>query len=77
LSCQNYFNKNLILNAFRLLYIIILKMTDFWKASNKIPVQQTSVRLPSTNGLNYSAGQEIRLSIPEDITYFNPSGNLP
>ena len=49
-------------------------MTDFWKASNKIPVQQTSVRLPSTNGLNYSAGQEIRLSIPEDITYFNPSG---
>ena len=49
---------------------------SYWDASNKIPVKQTSVRLPSINGLNYRPGQEIRLSIPEDITYFNPEGTF-
>ena len=49
-------------------------MSSFWEASSKIPVEQTTVRLASTNGLTYSAGQEIRLTIPQDIRYFNPSG---
>tara|TARA_R110000737_G_scaffold200261_1_gene219846 strand:+ start:974 stop:2740 length:1767 start_codon:yes stop_codon:yes gene_type:complete len=49
-------------------------MSQFWEATSKIPVEQTTVRLASTNGLTYSAGQEIRLTIPQDITYFNPSG---
>lgn len=49
-------------------------MSSFWEATSKIPVEQTTVRLASTNGLTYSAGQEIRLTIPQDITYFNPSG---
>ena len=33
---------------------------SLFEAENKIPTEQLSVSLPSVNGLNYSATQEIR-----------------
>tara|TARA_R110002167_G_scaffold138624_3_gene325947 strand:+ start:236 stop:2023 length:1788 start_codon:yes stop_codon:yes gene_type:complete len=45
---------------------------SLFEAENKIPTEQMSVSLPSVNGLNYSATQEIRFEIPDNIEYFNP-----
>ena len=36
---------------------------SYWMSDEKIPVEQKSVRIPSENGLEYIAGQEIRLRI--------------
>lgn len=47
---------------------------SFWEASDKIPVSQTKIAIPSTNGLNYSAGQKIDIVIPPTagLDYFQP-----
>ena len=47
-------------------------MTSYWTASDKIPISQRTVRIPSVNGTNYSAGQEIRLRIDPTLKFFNP-----
>ena len=47
-------------------------MSNLYSAENKIPTEEMSVSLPSVNGLNYSATQEIRFEIPNNIEYFNP-----
>jgi len=42
-------------------------------SDEKIPVEQKSVRIPSENGLEYVAGQEIRLRIDSNsVRFFNP-----
>ena len=46
---------------------------SYWVASDKIPIQQKSVRIPAENGTNYIAGQEIRLRIEPTLKFFNPS----
>ena len=48
-------------------------MSSYWIASNKSPVEQRSVSIPATNGTDYIAGQEIRISIDPSLKYFNPS----
>ncbi len=46
---------------------------SYWMSDEKIPVEQKSVRIPSENGLEYTAGQEIRLRIdPNSVRFFNP-----
>jgi len=47
-------------------------MTSYWQASDKIPIEQKSVRIPAENGVNYIAGQEIRLRIDPTLKFFNP-----
>ena len=47
-------------------------MTSYWTASNKIPIGQKSVRIPADNGVNYKAGQEIRIRIDPGLKFFNP-----
>ena len=46
---------------------------SYWVASDKIPIQQKSVRIPAENGTDYIAGQEIRLRIEPTLKFFNPS----
>ena len=46
---------------------------SYWIASNKSPVQQRSVSIPAENGVDYIAGQEIRIRIDPSLKYFNPS----
>ncbi len=45
---------------------------SFWVADNKVPIAQTSVRIPSENGLDYIAGQQVHITIPENIQFFDP-----
>lgn len=45
---------------------------SFWVADNKVPIEQTSIRIPSENGLDYIAGQQVHITIPENIDFFNP-----
>jgi hypothetical protein len=46
---------------------------SYWISDDKIPVMQKSVRIPSENGLEYVAGQEIRLRIDSNtVKFFNP-----
>jgi hypothetical protein len=47
---------------------------SFWEATDKIPVSQTKIAIPATNGLNYSAGQKIDIVIPPTagLDYFQP-----
>ena len=45
---------------------------SYWSATNKIPIAQKSVRIPADNGVNYSAGQEIRIRIDPGLKFFNP-----
>ena len=47
---------------------------SFWSADDKIPISQTKIAIPSTNGLNYSAGQKIDIHIPATagLDYFQP-----
>ncbi len=47
-------------------------MSSYWVASDKIPVEQKSVRIPAENGTNYVAGQEIRLRLDPTLKFFNP-----
>lgn len=45
---------------------------SYFVASDKIPISQKSVRIPAENGVNYIAGQEIRLRIDPSVKFFNP-----
>ena len=47
---------------------------SFWSADEKIPISQTKIAIPSTNGLNYQAGQKIQIDIPATagLDYFQP-----
>ncbi len=46
---------------------------SYWVASDKIPIQQKSVRIPAENGVNYIANQEIRIRIDPSLKFFNPT----
>ena len=45
---------------------------SYWVASDKIPIQQKSVRIPAENGTDYIAGQEIRIRVDPSLKFFNP-----
>tara|TARA_R100001369_G_scaffold79532_1_gene109575 strand:+ start:126 stop:1862 length:1737 start_codon:yes stop_codon:yes gene_type:complete len=46
---------------------------SFFVADNKIPIQQTSIGIPSTNGLSYNPGQLVELYVdPQQVKFFNP-----
>ncbi len=46
---------------------------SFFVADNKIPIQQKSVGIPATTGLNYNPGQQIEFHIdPQVVKFFNP-----
>lgn len=45
---------------------------SFWASENKIAIGQTKVAIPSENGLSYSAGQKIDITIPREIQFFQP-----
>ncbi len=47
-------------------------MSGYWQATDKIPISQKSVRIPAENGVNYIAGQEIRIRIDPTHKFFNP-----
>lgn len=47
-------------------------MSNYWVATDKIPVEQKSVRIPAENGTDYIAGQEIRLRLDPTLKFFNP-----
>ena len=46
---------------------------SYWNATDKVPIEQHSVRIPAENGVNYKAGQEIRIRIDPGLKFFNPS----
>ena len=41
-----------------------MPINSFWSADDKIPIAQKKVSVPSDNGLEYSAGQKINITIP-------------
>jgi len=45
---------------------------SFWASENKIAIGQTKVAIPSENGLSYTAGQKIDITIPREIQFFQP-----
>jgi hypothetical protein len=45
---------------------------SFWASENKIAIGQTKVAIPSENGLSYSAGQKIDITVPREIQFFQP-----
>ena len=46
---------------------------SFFVADNKIPIEQTSIGVPSTNGLSYNPNQIIEFHIdPQQVKFFNP-----
>ena len=45
---------------------------SFWSSSDKIPIKQTRVSIPAEHGLDYSAGQIIRIHIPPTVQFFQP-----
>jgi hypothetical protein len=48
---------------------------SFWKSNDKIPIQQTKISVPSTNGLEYSSGGRILIEIPageSGLEFFQP-----
>ena len=49
---------------------------SYWSATNKIPINQKSVRIPAENGVNYLAGQEIRVRIDPGLKFFNPQQTM-
>ena len=49
---------------------------SYWSATNKIPIAQKSVRIPAENGVNYKAGQEIRIRIDPGLKFFNPQQTM-
>tara|TARA_R110000868_G_scaffold10631_1_gene51533 strand:+ start:83 stop:1858 length:1776 start_codon:yes stop_codon:yes gene_type:complete len=46
--------------------------TSFWKAENSIPIEQTSKSVPVLNGLDFSAGQEVRINVPPSTKFIKP-----
>ena len=49
-----------------------MPINSFWTANDKIPIAQKRVSVPSENGLEYSAGQKIMISVPPTIQYIQP-----
>lgn len=49
-----------------------MSSSSFWEASDKIPISQKSVSVPSQNGLEYSGGQRVVIEIPKTIEYIQP-----
>ena len=49
---------------------------SYWTATNKIPIGQKSVRIPAENGVNYTAGQEIRIRIDPGLKFFLPTQTM-
>ena len=45
---------------------------SFWTSEEKIAIGQTKVAIPSENGLSYSSGQKIDITIPREIQFFQP-----
>ncbi len=45
---------------------------SFWTSEEKISIGQTKVSIPSENGLSYSSGQKIDITIPREIQFFQP-----
>lgn len=45
---------------------------SFWTSEDKIAIGQTKVSIPSENGLSYSGGQKIDITIPREIQFFQP-----
>ena len=51
-------------------------MSGFFVADNKIGIEQESIAIPSTNGLNYGPGQLIELKIdPAQVKFFQPQNS--
>ena len=49
-----------------------MPINSFWTADDKIPIAQKKVSVPSDNGLEYSAGQKINITIPPTVQYIQP-----
>ena len=47
-------------------------MADYFEVEDKIPVQQTSVSIPSENGLSYNSNQIIEINVPASTKFINP-----
>ncbi len=47
-------------------------MADYFEVEDKIPVQQTSVSIPSENGLSYNSNQIIEINVPPSTKFINP-----
>ena len=45
---------------------------SFWTSSQKLPISQKSVAIPSSNGLEYSGGQRVVIEIPSTIEFIQP-----
>ena len=45
---------------------------SFWKAESNVPIEQTSQSVPVLNGLNFSAGQELRIKVPPTTKFIQP-----
>ena len=53
-----------------------MPVQSFWSSDDKVPISQTKISIPSDNGLNYSAGQRIQFTIPDNVEYINPINTL-
>jgi len=47
-------------------------MSNYWTATNKIPIEQLSVSIPAENGTNHGPTQEVRFQIDPSVKFFNP-----
>ena len=47
-------------------------MSGFWSVSDKIPVKQTKVSIPSENGLNFKSNQVMNFNIPASTQFIQP-----
>tara|TARA_R110000803_G_scaffold54146_2_gene110807 strand:- start:1373 stop:3388 length:2016 start_codon:yes stop_codon:yes gene_type:complete len=46
---------------------------SFWQSDDKIPILQTKVKIPAENGLNFTQGQVIHMTIPsQGVEFFQP-----
>lgn len=45
---------------------------SFWKAESNVPIEQTSQSVPVLNGLNFNAGQELRIKVPPTTKFIQP-----
>ena len=47
-------------------------MADYFEVEDKIPVQQTSISIPSEHGLSYNSTQIIEINVPATTKFINP-----
>tara|TARA_Y100000592_G_scaffold35379_1_gene56189 strand:+ start:67 stop:1788 length:1722 start_codon:yes stop_codon:yes gene_type:complete len=47
-------------------------MSSYWQSSDKIPISQKSISIPSQNGLTYSGGQRLLFDIPSSVEFIQP-----